>query len=123
MRLAEISEMPLYPPPVQRQAATREVVQAYFRAWTTGDALGVATVLAADARLTAPIPVSWPRGVAVRLVSEVVDGEEAIQIYEAATANKRRVRVWERLLVENGQIVAVEMMFDVAAMNRFMGSR
>ncbi len=101
---------------------TRILVGAYHRAWTANDHDAFHSYLHPDVTFDFPIEIRWPEGTVVDLLDEVVDGLEAVQIYEARSPGGRRVRVAEHLTVRDGKVWRIAPVFDEASMRAFMAS-
>lgn len=100
--------------------ATRELVRAYHEAWTSGDHDAFQRLLGEDVEMAFPIPIAWPEGTSVTLLWEIVDADQAVQIYDAKSPAGAVVRVAEHVTVRDGRVCRIGPVFDVATMRRFM---
>ena len=111
---------------------TRCLAQKYFAAWTSRNREDVAALLDEDLRFTLTTGFTvevngreaflsgeaWPEGVDVALIDEAYQGESGFQMYDARHKDAT-LRVIERLVVRDDKIVAIDLLTDQGAYDRF----
>src|SRR4051812_16778013 len=105
---------------------TRNLVEAYFRAWSSGDCDRARTMVADDLKMVTPMNrydsadavmpvlkqiVSMMKK--ATLLRSVVEGDQAVLLHEGVFPEPGgTVRSLEILKVANGKICAIEMIYD-----------
>lgn len=111
---------------------TRNLVEAYFRAWTSGDCDRGRTMLADDLKVVTPLsryetadamlPVLKQLVAQLKkatLLRSVVEGDHAVLFHECVFAEPAgAVRTTEVIKVENGKIRSIEMVYDPAGLKQ-----
>jgi ketosteroid isomerase-like protein len=102
-------------------------VREYHAAWTSKEFVNAANLLAEDLVVEVPInsyptKASFAEALAgfgstvtsVALLSEMSEGDEAIQLYDMQVAGLGAMRVVEHFTVQNGRIVRLRQIHDTA---------
>jgi ketosteroid isomerase-like protein len=105
---------------------TRNLVEAYFRAWSSGDCDRARTMMADDLKMVTPmnrydsadaVLLALKQIVSMMkkatLLRSVVEGDQAVLLHEGVFPEPGGVvRSMEVLKVENGKIRSIEMIYD-----------
>ena len=113
---------------------TREIVQAYFQAWTSGNIAQARSYLADDLKFAGPIDhfdkaddfaralESFIRIVTkVRLIAEFYTDTEAMLLYDVETPTPAEtIRTAEHFVVSGGRIRKIDLVFDATRLRAMM---